>query len=171
MAPAQVMMPTPVASPIKALTNDPILALTNVPVKPPTKAPVKSLTKTPTKSPTKTPTKRPTKAPTKSPTKAPIKAPTKAPIKASTASPKAPAWSPTVLIDCGSSSSYTDSQNRLWLADQYFDAQSGVFNTNSTIADTVEDTLYQTERTGVTVGYNIPRPPGTYAVTLHFAEI
>jgi Malectin domain len=75
------------------------------------------------------------------------------------------------LINCGSSSSFTDSQNRLWLADVYFDAQSGVYNTSSAISNTTEDTLYQTERTGVTVGYDIPRPPGTYAVTLHFAEI
>jgi Malectin domain len=76
-----------------------------------------------------------------------------------------------LYIDCGSSSSYTDSQNRLWLADVYFDLQSGVFNTASAIANTVNDKLYQTERTGVTVAYNIPRPSGTYAVTLHFAEI
>jgi Malectin domain len=111
---------------------------------------------------------------TKSPTKSPVAAPT-SPLAAPTspvAAPAAPSStiSP-VLIDCGSSSSYTDSQNRLWLADQYFDAQSGVFNTTSAIANTVDDKLYQTERTGVTVGYNIPRPPGTYAVTLHFAEI
>jgi Malectin domain len=57
------------------------------------------------------------------------------------------------------------------LADVYFDAQSDVYNTSSAIANTTEDTLYQTERTGLTVGYNIPRPPGTYVVTLHFAEI
>jgi Malectin domain len=76
-----------------------------------------------------------------------------------------------LLIDCGSSSSYTDSQSRLWLADVYFDAESGVYNTSSAITNTAEDTLYQTERTGVKVTYSIPRPPGTYAVTLHFAEI
>jgi Malectin domain len=57
------------------------------------------------------------------------------------------------------------------LADVYFDALSGVYNTSTAIANTTEDELYQTERTGLTVGYDIPRPPGTYAVTLHFAEI
>jgi Malectin domain len=57
------------------------------------------------------------------------------------------------------------------LADVYFDALSGVYNTSNAIANTTEDELYQTERTGLTVGYDIPRPPGTYAVTLHFAEI
>jgi Malectin domain len=100
------------------------------------------------------------------------KSPTKSPVAATTKSPAAPSStiSP-VLIDCGSSISYPDSQNRLWLADVYYDLQSGVFNTTSDIANTVEDKLYQTERTGVTVAYNIPRPPGTYAVTLHFAEI
>jgi Malectin domain len=111
---------------------------------------------------------------TKSPTKSPVAAPT-SPLAAPTspvAAPVAPSStiSP-VLIDCGSSISYTDSQNRLWLADVYYDAQSGVFNTTSAIANTVNGKLYQTERTGVTVAYNIPRPPGTYAVTLHFAEI
>jgi Malectin domain len=98
----------------------------------------------------------------KSPTKAPV-APTKTPAVAPTNGP--------LYIDCGASSSYTDPQNRLWLADVYYDAQSGVFNTTSAIANTVNGKLYQTERTGVTVAYNIPRPPGTYAVTLHFAEI
>jgi trimeric autotransporter adhesin len=112
----------------------------------------------------------------KSPTKAPV-APTKTPAVVPTKSPVIAAPTPTAVtngplyIDCGASSSSTDSQNRLWLADQYFDALSGVFNTTSAIANTLEDKLYQTERTGVTVGYNIPRPSGTYAVTLHFAEI
>jgi Malectin domain len=97
-----------------------------------------------------------------------VPAPTKSPV---IAAPTPVATNGPLYIDCGSSSSYTDSQNRLWLADVYFDAQSDVYNTSSAIANTTEDTLYQTERTGVTVVYNIPRPPGTYAVTLHFAEI
>jgi Malectin domain len=99
---------------------------------------------------------------------APAPAPTKSPA---IVAPTPPTNNGPILIDCGSSSSYTDSQSRLWLADVYFDAESGVYNTSSAIADTAEDTLYQTERTGVKVTYSIPRPPGTYAVTLHFAEI
>jgi Malectin domain len=133
-------------------------------------APLNAPVKAATKAPTKTPTKTPTKAPTKSPVVAPAKTPTRSPNVAAAPSSPIAVVTP-VLIDCGSSSSYTDSQNRLWLADQYFDAQSGVFNTISAIGNTVEDKLYQTERTGVTVAYNISRPPGTYAVTLHFAEI
>jgi Malectin domain len=93
-----------------------------------------------------------------------------------TKSPVIPAPTPAlsngpVLINCGSSSSFTDSQNRTWLADAFFDIESGVYNTSSAIANTIEDALYQTERTGETIAYSIPRPPGTYSVTLHFAEI
>jgi Malectin domain len=104
------------------------------------------------------------------PTNAPVVVlpPTKSPVLA----PSAPtAMNGRLLINCGSPSSYTDSQNRLWRADVYFDAVSGVFSAGNAIANTVEDTLYQTERTGVTIAYTIPRSPGTYAVTLHFAEI
>jgi Malectin domain len=167
--------PTAPTQPTKSPTKSPVVPLPP-PVRSPTKAPVKAPTKAPVKAPTKAPAKAPTKAPVKAPTKAPVKAPTKAPVKAPTKSP-AVATAPTiptvspVLINCGSSSSYTDSQNRVWLADAFFDADSGVYSTSSAIANTVEDTLYQTERTGATIAYSIPRPPGTYAVTLHFAEI
>jgi Malectin domain len=119
-------------------------------------------------------------APTKSPLAAPIvPAPTKSPLAAPAAPTKSPLAAPAppttssgpLLINCGSASSYTDSQNRTWLADAYYDAGSGNFSANNAIANTVDDTLYQTERTAGTITYSIPRPPGTYAVTLHFAEI
>jgi Malectin domain len=113
-----------------------------------------------TKSPVVAPTS-PVAAPT-----SPVAPPMKSPVVAAAPSTVSP-----VLIDCGSTSSYTDSQNRLWLADVYYDNQSGVFSTTNAIHNSLDDKLYQTERTGVTVVYNIPRPPGTYAVTLHFAEI
>jgi Malectin domain len=113
-----------------------------------------------TESPTKTPV---------APGNTPTVAPTESPVIV-TPTPTAVANGP-LLINCGSSSSYTDSQNRLWLADLYFDAASGTFSANNAIATTVDDTLYQTERTATTITYSIPRPPGTYAVTLHFAEI
>jgi Malectin domain len=112
----------------------------------------------------------PTSPTTKSPTKSPM-APAKSPV-APAPSPVAPTLSSSpLLINCGSTSSYPDSQNRLWLADVYFDTGSGTYSASNAIANTVDDTLYQTERTATTITYTIPRPPGTYAVTLHFAEI
>jgi Malectin domain len=137
---------------------------------------IRAVVPAPTMSPVVAAPKNPVAAP-----QSPVAAP-KSPVAAPTspvAAPKSPVAAPAapsstispVLIDCGSSSSYTDSQNRLWLADVFYDHQSGVFNTTSAIANTVDDMMYQTERTGVTVAYNIPRPSGTYAVTLHFAEI
>jgi Malectin domain len=161
----------PIAAPVvRPPTKAPTAATVPAPTKAPSKSPVVAPLNVPVKAATKAPTKTPTKTPTKSPVVAPAKTPTRSPIVAAAPSSPIAVVTP-VLIDCGSSSTFTDSQNRLWLADQYFDTQSGVFNTASPIGNTVEDKLYQTERTGVTVAYNIPRPPGTYAVTLHFAEI
>jgi Malectin domain len=178
--------PVAAAVPTKSPTKSPVAAA--VPTKSPTKSPVAAAV--PTKSPTKSPVAAavPTKSPVvvEAPTKSPVAAavPTKSPVvvEAPTKSPVAVAVAPTqspvaatvvspVLINCGSTSSYTDSLNRIWLADVYFDAVSGVYSTGNAIANTVEDTLYRTERTGVTISYSIPRPPGTYAVTLHLAEI
>jgi hypothetical protein len=183
---APTKSPVAAAVPTKSPTKAPVAAA--VPTKSPTKSPVAAAV--PTKSPTKSPVAAavPTKSPVvvEAPTKSPVAAavPTKSPVvvEAPTKSPVAVAVAPTqspvaatvvspVLINCGSTSSYTDSLNRIWLADVYFDAVSGVYSTGNAIANTVEDTLYRTERTGVTISYSIPRPPGTYAVTLHLAEI
>jgi Malectin domain len=164
----RAVVPAPTKSPVVAAPKNPVAAPTS-----PVAAPMSPIAAP--KSPVAAPMS-PVAAPM-----SPVAAPT-SPVAAPTspvAAPKSPVAAPAapsstispVWIDCGSSSSFTDSQNRLWLADVYYDLQSGVFNTTSAIANTVDDKLYQTERTGVTVGYNIPRPSGTYAVTLHFAEI
>jgi N-acetylneuraminic acid mutarotase len=71
---------------------------------------------------------------------------------------------------------YTDAVGQLWAADQHFSG-GGTYATAAPIAATVDDPLYQTERTGTGFGpgtafaYNIPVPNGTYAVTLAFADI
>jgi hypothetical protein len=63
--------------------------------------------------------------------KAPAVAPTPIQSPIAAAAPSAPTIviSP-VFINCGSSSSFTDSQNRTWPADVYCDANSGVCSTS-----------------------------------------
>ena len=62
--------------------------------------------------------------------------------------------------------------NEDWMADQYFTGGL-TFSTESAIAGTSNDQLYQTERyadTGI-MSYAIPLSDGDYQVRLHFAEI
>jgi Malectin domain len=124
----------------------------------------------PMKSPI-APTKNPVAlvAPTKSPVVAATKSPLAAVPMASPVLPPQPTVSP-LLINCGGES-YTDSLNRVWVADQYFNEGTKVFNTSNPIANTEDDILYQSERYGISMTYSIPRPAGLYTVTLHFAEI
>jgi large repetitive protein len=61
-------------------------------------------------------------------------------------------------------------------ADNYFSPSPGfVFSTSSAIANTIDDALYQTERSSTvsngTFSYAVPVNNGTYTVVLHFAEI
>ncbi|WP_375434032.1 malectin domain-containing carbohydrate-binding protein [uncultured Hymenobacter sp.] len=64
---------------------------------------------------------------------------------------------------------YTDANNITYQSDQYFSG-GGTFSTNSPIANTSDDLLYQTERYG-NFSYAIPLPNGTYYVTFKLAEI
>jgi hypothetical protein len=59
-----------------------------------------------------------------------------------------------------------------WIADQYF-TRGMTFSTNSAIAGTTNDELYQTERyaDAGSMNYEIPLSTGVYQVRLHFAEI
>jgi hypothetical protein len=67
---------------------------------------------------------------------------------------------------------FTDSTGQVWAADKNFVGGATYLTGASTpIAGTVEDALYRTERWGQQFSYNVPVPNGTYAVTLHFAEI
>ncbi len=71
---------------------------------------------------------------------------------------------------------YTDSHAHTWAADQaYAPGAWGyvggtAYSKPDSIAGTVDDTLYQTERYGMT-GYKFDVPNGQYQVTLHFAEL
>jgi Malectin domain len=179
-APTKSPVVEPTKSPVAAPTKNPTTAPTKSPVAAPTKSPVVAPTKSPVVAPTKSPVAAPTKSPTSAPTKSPVAPPTKNPVAPPTKSPVAPPTKnpvlppqPTVsplLINCGGSA-YTDSLNRVWLADQFFGSGTTVWGTGSPIANTVDDILYQTERFGTSMTYSIPRPAGLYTVTLHFAEI
>ena len=59
-----------------------------------------------------------------------------------------------------------------WIADQHFTGGL-TFSTTAAISGTTNDALYQTERyaDGGTMSYEIPLPPGSYQLRLHFAEI
>ncbi|NEU09988.1 hypothetical protein GZH53_16810 [Flavihumibacter sp. R14] len=66
--------------------------------------------------------------------------------------------------------SFTASNGITYQADQKYSG-GNVYSTSSAIANTTDDVLYQTERSGGSFGYNIPVSNGTYEVTLRFAEI
>jgi len=80
---------------------------------------------------------------------------------------------------CGSSSSYTDSHGYVWAADQAYDGDwgytnsgTGAFYTYAKIENSVDSTLYRSERWGTTPAYRFNVPvAGKYYVKLLFAEI
>ena len=78
--------------------------------------------------------------------------------------------SKTIRINAGGSE-YTDERGQIWQADNYFDSSSYSFSKEMAIENTVEDTLFQTERFGKQLAYDIPVDNGTYDINLHFAEI
>lgn len=73
-----------------------------------------------------------------------------------------------VAIDSGSETN-TEVGDILYLADDYF--QDGdISTTGDTIAGTVDDALYQTERYG-SYAYEVPVTNARYSVLIHLAEI
>jgi LmbE family N-acetylglucosaminyl deacetylase/chitodextrinase len=76
-------------------------------------------------------------------------------------------------INTGSSSTYVDTQGRIWSADTGFNTGVMAANSNA-IAGTLDDVLYQAERydrtTAPELRYSLPVSNGTYEVRLHFAE-
>ncbi len=64
----------------------------------------------------------------------------------------------------------------IWLTDSYFKDVSNLnpsntFITNKAIANTNQQSIYQSERYGKAFNYTIPMTNGNYIVKLHFAEI
>ncbi|BAY07354.1 malectin domain-containing carbohydrate-binding protein [Calothrix sp. NIES-2098] len=76
-----------------------------------------------------------------------------------------------IRIDTGATKSYTDTKGQVWSADKYFVGTSDVYSTTEPIGKTDDDAVYQTERYGKNLSYQIPVANGNYAVNLHFAEI
>ena len=76
---------------------------------------------------------------------------------------------PVVFINAGGPQ-YTDGAGNSWSADQSFSGGGPYSKPGLPIADTEDDTLYQTERFG-NFSYNFSLPSGDYVVDLHFAEI
>jgi hypothetical protein len=71
-------------------------------------------------------------------------------------------------IDSGSAANVTASDGSVWLADSYV-AGGTVASTNATIANTTDQALYKTYRTGLW-NYTINIPNGTYDVEMLFVE-
>ena len=65
---------------------------------------------------------------------------------------------------------FTDAAGQAWSADQDFSG-GGAYTASVSIAGTVDDVLYQSERWCTSCSYSIPVPNGSYEVVLHFAEI
>ncbi|MCK5740265.1 hypothetical protein KAH55_13835, partial [bacterium] len=71
---------------------------------------------------------------------------------------------------------YTDKAGHFWLADQAYVVGGfgydggGTYTKNDPIAGTEDDVLYQSEHYGMSA-YRFDVSPGSYQVTLHFAEI
>ena len=82
----------------------------------------------------------------------------------------------TVRVNTGSGA-YRDGAGNWWGADRAFSAggwgyigsATGTYTTTRAIAGTTEDSLYQTERSGMTE-YRFTVPSGVYLVTLKFSE-
>jgi hypothetical protein len=114
-----------------------------------------------------------TPAPTSAvaPTIAPAAAATSAaPAAAATAASAAGAALPPVHIKAGLSTSLTDSDGVVWIADQGFaDGDTIERDADLPIANTKTPALYRTEHYGMTA-FSYPVLNGKYTVKLHFAE-
>jgi Malectin domain/IPT/TIG domain len=97
-----------------------------------------------------------TEAPASSPVKVPTTQPTNNEFRG-------------YLINCGYNLQYVDSLARTWLPDRFFKGGTPISNTFS-IANTVDDPLYNYERAGDVIIYNLTVPIATFQVSLFFAE-
>jgi hypothetical protein len=101
-------------------------------------------------------------------------APTPVPVAPSPAPSPAPSSNFIMGINAGGPD-YTDSQGNLYRSDIHFNGGTGVssplgFDNDVDIIDTIDDTLYRSERWG-TFSYTIPVSNATYDVIIKLAEI
>jgi Malectin domain len=168
--PTKAPLTPPTKAPLSPPTEAPLSPPTRAPLSPPTQAPVSPPKVAP---PTNAPLSPPKAAP---PTEVPLSSPTKSPgaVLNATNAPTAPPLSnitfAPIRINCGSDRAYNDSLGREWSADAYFTGGSSFASGIGQILNTTDDVIYRSERYGDAT-YNIPVPPGTYDVVLHFAEI
>ncbi|MBE9080135.1 PQQ-dependent sugar dehydrogenase, partial [Romeria aff. gracilis LEGE 07310] len=76
-----------------------------------------------------------------------------------------------IRINSGSTQDKVDSLSKLWNADTYFTNGSNFGPVTNEIADTVDDFIYQSQRTGTNFSYAIPIENGNYIVKFHLAEL
>lgn len=85
-----------------------------------------------------------------------------------------PALHPTLRIDTGSTEPFIDWHGQVWAADTSFDGGEAI-RTDKTATQSsptlYDQALYQTARSGRTLSYAIPLPPGVYTAHLKFAEL
>ncbi|MEM8896942.1 MAG: malectin domain-containing carbohydrate-binding protein, partial [Bacteroidota bacterium] len=66
---------------------------------------------------------------------------------------------------------YTSEGGNQFIADKFFQGNSGEYTLSNEIEGTNDDPLYQSERWGYEFGYQIPVINGEYEIILHFAEV
>lgn len=76
-----------------------------------------------------------------------------------------------IRFDCGTDGPFTDGAGNVWAIDAYYTGATSAFNNFAAIANTTDDRLYESERYGNPINYNIPVPNGRYAIRLCFAEL
>ena len=119
---------------------------------------------------TTSPTINPTPNPTGNPTGNPTRNPTTPPVASSSPLPGVELY-----INCGvdSSVTYVDSSGNIWISDiGYANVNGNDYITSDNIANTVDDTIFQSERWysgNILYSFNVDN--GFYDVTLYFAEI
>jgi outer membrane biosynthesis protein TonB len=99
------------------------------------------------------------------PTPAPVIVPTRNPTLAPT---PPPTTQEPIYINCGGPEVQYD--GTVWMADKYF-LSGNLHSTSDDIDGTDNDKIYQTERWGQTLAYQIPILDGVYDILLHLAEI
>jgi hypothetical protein len=93
--------------------------------------------------------------------------PSPTPTRTPTATPQTNAT--TLRLNSGGAA-YTGGDGRVWGADAGFTGGNTYFNPSIAVANTIDQTLYQSERFG-NFAYSLSVPNGAYTVTLKFAEI